>query len=103
VVKAQADLIVEAVHYSSLGEIEWVRVYERRGPTYSDRLIKSRVELIHMLRSGKKCFGGKRIPFMASTFELFTPIECIRKGANFILKSGIAEAKQDRLADIPII
>jgi hypothetical protein len=102
-VKAQVDVVVEAVHYASSGEVEWVRVYERRGPTYSDRLIKTRGELIHLLRNGKRVFGGKRIPLMASTFELFTPIDYIRQEGNFILKSGKKESLQDRLADIPIL
>lgn len=101
--KAQADVIVEAVHYTSSGEIEWVRVYERRGPTYSDRLIKMRGELIHLLRNGKRIFGGRRIPLMGSTFELFTPIEYIQKDGNFIIKSGKTESLQDRFADIPVL
>ena len=101
--RAQVDVVVEAVHYTTLGEVNWVRAYERRGPTYSDRLIKSRAELIQILHKGKKVFGGKRIPLMASTFELFTPVKCVRKEGKLILNSGNPESKQDCLADIPLI
>ena len=62
------DYLVEAIHYSPTGELEKIRLYERRGPSYSDRIIINRDELIQYLIAGKKVAAGNRVSFLASTF-----------------------------------
>ena len=68
------DYLIEAVRYSPDGAIDQVRLYERRGPSYSDRVITGRPQLIEYLTKKKKVATGRRIPQMASTFEVFDHI-----------------------------
>ncbi len=64
------DVVIEAVRRSEDGHILVARIYARRGPTWSDRLLVSRDELIRRIRSGKKVVIGERKEFMASTFAI---------------------------------
>ena len=40
--KKKVDGIIEAVHFDTNGLAEWFRIFERRGPTWSDRVKLSR-------------------------------------------------------------
>jgi hypothetical protein len=64
------DGVIEAVRYSPDGRLSVARVYERRGPSFSDRILLDRDELIKRLESGEKYVVGKRIPRMPGTFEV---------------------------------
>ncbi len=68
------DGVIEAVHYSPDGRVEWVRAYQRRGPTWSDRVILNRQELIDAIKSGKRMMIGKRVEFLAGTFDVTAPV-----------------------------
>jgi hypothetical protein len=72
--KQKYDGVIEAVHYSPEGQVEWVRVYQRRGPAWSDRVIIHRAELVDEIKSGKKIVIGKRVAFMAGTFDIGAPV-----------------------------
>jgi hypothetical protein len=74
------DGIVEAVHYKPDGQVDWVRVFERRGPTFSDYLILKRDALVSRLKAGKKFMVGRRVPTMASTFEVSSPVKLVTAG-----------------------
>ena len=63
------DGVIEAVHYKN-GQIEAVRVFERRGATFSDRIMVARKELLERLKNGQKFVVGKRKEFMASPFVM---------------------------------
>jgi hypothetical protein len=63
------DGVVEAVRYAPDGNIALARVYERRGPTFSDRVLLSRDDLIERIKAKKRFYIGRRTPYLASTFE----------------------------------
>jgi uncharacterized protein YjhX (UPF0386 family) len=94
------DGVIEAVRYKN-GQIVTVRVYERRGATFSDRLLLERRELMERLRSGKKFVTGARKEFWAGTFEEGKPVQVVnRNGREFI--STRNEADRDELEQAPI-
>lgn len=67
------DGVIEAVRYKG-GRIDVVRLYERRGPTFSDRILMDRPTLVSRLKQGKHFVTGQRREFMASTFDVGTPV-----------------------------
>ncbi len=77
--KMKYDGVIEAVHYKPNGDVDWVRAYERRGPTFSDHLLIDRQTLIDRIKSGKKYVAGKRIVLMASTFEVTNSIQVVNE------------------------
>ncbi len=101
--KQKADIVIETVRYKPNGEMDWVRVYERRGPTFSDLIILSREELVKRLRDGQKVFAGKRIPFMASTFELSRPVILKQNSGSLVILTENTQANHDKLEDVPLI
>ena len=64
------DHVVEAVRFSTTRKIELIRLYHRRGSTYSDRELCTRSELIDQMKKGGKVFVGRRINNLAGTFEI---------------------------------
>jgi hypothetical protein len=66
--KTPADGVIEAIRYTPQKQIALARVYLRRGPTYSDRVLLTRDELITQMQTGKTFFTGTRKPYLASTF-----------------------------------
>ncbi|MRR31304.1 hypothetical protein EG834_13510, partial [bacterium] len=68
------DGVIEVVRYTPDGKISEVRLYERRGPTYSDRVLITRVELLQRLRARKKFAVGVRKPLLASTFDVVSDV-----------------------------
>jgi len=101
--KPRYDGVVDSVHYKPGGEVDWVRAYERRGPTFSDHVLIDRQTLIQRLKNGKKYMIGSRVPLMASTFEVSQPLKLTRSGEKEVLTVGEAQADQDRLDGVPVI
>jgi len=101
--KPKFDGVVEAVHYKPDGQVDWVRTYLRRGSTFSDLILLDRQTLIEHLRSGKKYVVGKRVPRLASTFEVSHPIRVIQRNGKEVLVTGDDSADQDRLQDVPLV
>ncbi len=101
--KEKFDGVVEAVHFAPDGKIAWVRVYERRGSTYSDRIILDRKTLLERLKSGKRFFTGQRIPLEAGTFEIIHPIRLIDVDGYSIVATGFSPANQDTLDGVPVL
>jgi hypothetical protein len=102
------DGVIEAVHYSAGGKVEWVRVYMRRGPSWSDRIILQRQELIEAIRSGKRMMLGKRVEFMAGTFEVTDEVRLAgMDGTEWLVVSADAAAygpqEQDNLEGAPLL
>jgi len=97
------DGVIEAVHYSTDGRIEWVRAYLRRGPTWGDRVILKRQELIDAIKAGKRMMIGKRVEFMAGTFEVTTPVQLAGKPGSEVLLSSTAAADCDNLEGAPLL
>ena len=96
------DYLVEAVHYSPTGELEKIRLYERRGPSFSDRIIINRDELIHYLVAGKKVAAGNRISFLASTFNQTGEIQISGSKEAPVLVMGGDITSKDSLSGIPV-
>jgi hypothetical protein len=73
------DGVVEAVRYDADGRVDVVRIYERRGPTWSDRIIIKRDELVKRIKAGKKYFSGTRKTGLAGTFEVAAELRLVGK------------------------
>ena len=93
------DGIIEAVRYKN-GQISIVRVYERRGASFSDRMLIDRKNLLERLKNGKLFLIGSRKEFWAGTFEKGKPVKVISNdGKDFI--STRDNADQDELEETP--
>ena len=101
--RVKVDGIIQAVRYTPDGQVDWVRAFLRRGPTYSDRVIIDRSTLLAYLKSGKKVYIGARKLQLASTFELAAPLRVIQKDGREILVAGISEAERDCLEGAPVL
>ena len=101
--KEKYDGVVEAVHYTPDGEVDWVRTFLRRGPTFSDYILLDRQTLIEHLKAGKKFVVGRRIPQLASTFEITRPVRVIDRDGREVLATGDLEPAQDNLDGVPRI
>jgi hypothetical protein len=94
------DGIIEAVHYKN-GQIVTVRAYERRGASFSDRVLIERKDLLERIKSGKKFLTGVRKELWASTFEEGKPVQVVsRDGKDFISTNN--EAEHDELEQVPV-
>jgi hypothetical protein len=101
--KTKFDGVVEAVHYKPNGEVDWVRAYERHGPTFTDYVLIDRQALIERLKKGKKFVVGKRVRYKASTFEVSTPVRLLHRDGKEILVAGGEQADGDHLDGVPLI
>ena len=95
------DGVIEAVRYKN-GQIEVVRAFERRGATYSDRVMVARKELLERLKNGQKFVVGKRKEFMASTFDVQDrPLQVLDRNGSEIITTR-TEAEHDELEQAPV-
>lgn len=101
--KEKYDGVVEAVHYKQDGTVDWVRTFLRRGPTFSDYILLDRETLIEHLKAGKTFMAGRRIPQMASTFQVTKPVRVIEKDGREVLTTGDLEPDTDNLDGVPLI
>ncbi len=96
------DGLVEAARYSPDGKLILVRMFERRGSVFSDRLLVSRDDLIQRLKAGRRITTGSRREFWGATFEPGHPLRLVgQKGRQFIATEG-SPAGRDDLRDTPI-
>jgi hypothetical protein len=96
------DGVIETVRYSSTGRLDLVRVYEKRGPIFSDLVLLTRDQLIQKLHSGKIFYVGKRIPLNASTFELSVPVFMAGQAGQEIIVSGRQRGDNDDIQGAPL-
>ena len=96
----KVDGVIEAVHYKN-GQIQAVRVYERRGATFSDRILLSRKELLERLKSGRQFVIGKRKERLASTFEMGKPVQVLNRDGKEIIATR-PDADHDELEQAPV-
>lgn len=95
------DGVIEAVHYKN-GHIEAVRVFERRGATFSDRVLWTREELLDRLKKGRKFVIGKRKALLASTFEVQEQaVQVLNHNGNEIISTR-PDADHDELEQAPV-
>ena len=96
----KVDGVIEAVRYKN-GQIMTVRAYERRGATFSDRVLIDRKELLERIKSGKKFVIGERKKLLASTFEQGKPVQVQNREGKEIISTR-AEANRDELEQTPV-
>jgi hypothetical protein len=97
------DGVIEAVRYTPAGRVTVVRAYERRGPTFSDRVLISREELVRRLQAGKRFVTGERQLLLASTFTVASPISLVEKdGQEYLATHDALAANGDCLAGVPL-
>lgn len=97
------DGVVEAVRYTPEGMIALVRVYDRRGPTFSDHVLLTRDEFVTRLKSGLIFYTGERKQYLASTFEIQNPVKLIGKaGQEFVATEPANGSARDSLQGVPL-
>lgn len=101
--KKSPDGVVEGVRYDANGQVEWVRMYKRRGPTYSDWKLVDRPALIEMLKEGKKVYAGERVEFQASTFKLGPALKVVERGGKAMIVTGEQPVEKDKLEGVPVV
>jgi len=101
--KVKFDGVIEAVRYSPDGQIAWVRAYERRGPTFSDRVLLDRSSLLERLKARKRFVVGQRKPLWASTFDTVSSLRLIQRGGRELIVAGATTADRDLLDGAPLI
>ena len=97
------DGIVEAVHYCADGQVDWVRMYVRRGQAWSDRMILSRLDLIKEIKSGKQVMLGQRVQYMAGTFDVTVPIKILGTDGKEVLLTAGTSTERDNLEGVPVL
>jgi len=94
------DGIIEAVRYKN-GQITVVRAYERRGATFTDRILIDRKDLLERIQNGKQFLTGARKEFWAGTFEEGKPVKVVSSdGKDFI--STRDSSDHDELEETPV-
>ena len=95
------DGVIEAVRYKN-GQIEVVRAFERRGATFSDRIMVPRHELLERLKNGQKFVVGQRKEFLASTFDIQDqPVQVVNRDGSEIIATR-TDADHDELEQAPV-
>ena len=99
---AKYDGVIEAVRYAQDGKIALVRIYERRGPTWSDRVLLNREQFIEQLKTKKKFMIGQRVDMLGGTFDVSSAIRLSGKGDQALIQSGNSKADCDCLDGAPL-
>ncbi|HMB23732.1 MAG TPA: hypothetical protein VKP08_12900 [Anaerolineales bacterium] len=95
------DGVIEAVRYKN-GQIAVVRAFERRGSSFSDRVLLDRKEFLGRLKKGQTYLVGKRRELLASTFEVQNkPIQVLERDGREIISTR-PDADQDELEQAPV-
>jgi hypothetical protein len=93
------DVVIEAVRYKN-GKIELVRGYERRGPTFSDRILLDRNTVLDRLKEGKRFVTGQRKEYLASTFEVGKAVKLVGADGKQVVTT-LSQADHDELEGVP--
>jgi hypothetical protein len=95
------DGVIEAVRYKN-GQITIVRAFERRGATFSDRVLLDRKEFLERLKKGQRYVIGKRKELLASTFEVQEkPVQVLEQNGREIISTR-PDADHDELEQAPV-
>ncbi len=97
------DGVLEAVHYKPDGQVEWVRVYERRGAVFSDRMLLKRTQFIDELKAGKRYVVGERIPMQGAKFNVSQAVHLYERNGKQVIAVGEAQPGADDLSGVPVI
>jgi hypothetical protein len=94
------DGVIEAVRYKN-GQIMMVRAYERRGATFSDRVLLERKTLLERLQKGQHYITGSRKELHASTFKLGKPVLVVKQDDRELLATR-ENATRDEFDEVPV-
>jgi len=94
------DGVIEAARYKN-GQLVIVRAYERRGTTFSDRVLLERKTLLERLQKGEQYLTGSREEFRASTFKVGKPVLIVKLDDRELLATN-ENATHDELEAVPI-
>ena len=94
------DVLIEAVRYKN-GQILTARAYERRGATFSDRVLLDRKEIVEQLKKKKRFVTGHRKELLASTFEVNNTVKLIQQDDHEIVSTS-DRAIRDELDGVPV-
>jgi hypothetical protein len=97
------DYVIEAVHYASNGRLEYARLYERRGSSYSDRELCDRTRLVNILKSNKRVVTGQRVSGLGSTFKIESKVELSGLKEDPYIVCGNHGPNSDDLNCVPIL
>lgn len=95
------DGVIEAVRYTPDGQIDLVRVYERRGFAFTDRVLLDRKTLLERIEKGKKFFTGQRKEYWAGTFDLGKAVQIVNKDGKELLTTNEGTPQVDELEGTP--
>ena len=96
------DGVVESVRYTPEGKVHLVRVYLRRGAAWSDLTLMTREDFIAVLKTGKQIMFGKRVPYMAGTFEVSEPVQLKGKDGQEVITLSQGAEGRDHLEGVPL-
>ena len=74
----QIDGVIEAVRYKN-GQITVVRAYERRGATYSDRVLLDRKTLLERVQKGQQYMTGSRKAMFGNMFKMGKAVKVVKQ------------------------
>ncbi len=94
------DGVIEAVRYKN-GQIVMVRGYERRGFTFSDRVLIDRKSLLERLQKGQQFVIGSREELKASTFKVNKSLMIVKQDDREWIATH-PNAKSDELEEAPV-
>ncbi len=95
------DGVIEAVRYKN-GQIVVIRAFERRGASFSDRVLLDRQEFLDRLKKGQKYVVGKRKELLASTFEVQEKLVQVLEQNGREIISTRPDADHDELEQAPV-
>lgn len=95
----KVDAVIESVRFKN-GQIVLVRAYERRGFTFSDRVLLDRKTLVERLQSGMNLVTGSRQDLLASTFSLSKPVLLVKADEREYVSTS-EHATRDELENVP--
>jgi hypothetical protein len=96
----KVDGVIEAVRYKN-GQLMVVRAYERRGATFSDRVLLERSTLLERLQKGQQYLTGSREELRASTFKTGKPVLIVKLDDQELLATR-ENATRDELEEVPV-
>lgn len=94
------DGVIEAVRYKN-GQITMARIYEKRGPTFSDRIMVDRKALLERLQKGLYYVTGSREKLLASTFTTGKSVMLVKNKDHEFLATR-DDATNDELEGVPV-
>lgn len=96
------DGVIEAVRRDANGQVETVRFYERRGPTWSDFMLIDRDNLVKRLKKGEKFVIGERKLYWAGTFNVLTQVQLTSVDGKEHLITGLTSNGKFELKEAPL-